>query len=106
MEFENSIGLKLPVGDVPAKAAMTIKQITGLSFADIKSRAANDDYILHCDYLDEDGLKLINKLKRELKKHNIEARLFEDDRPESSTYFDNVEKTAREISDYYENRPD
>lgn len=89
--MDSTLGLKLPVGDVSAKATMTIKKLTGLSLAEIKLRAKSDQFIVLCDFTDDDGLELINKLKRELKKLGIEARLFEDQYEETSESFDNLE---------------
>ena len=96
--MENTLAIKLPVGSVPAKACMAIKKMTGLSPAEIKSRAANDDFIFVCDYVDADGLKLINKMKREMKKIGIVVRLYEDGAERPSELFDNIEKLHNEIN--------
>ena len=96
--MENTLAIKLPVGSVPAKACMAIKKMTGLSPAEIKSRAANDDFIFVCDYVDDGGLKLINKMKREMKKIGIVVRLYEDGAERPSELFDNLEKLHNEIN--------
>lgn len=96
--MENTLAIKLPVGSVLAKACMAIKKMTGLSPAEIKSRAANDDFIFVCDYVDDDGLKLINKMKREVKKFGIAVRLDEDGAEKPSELFDNIEKLHNEIN--------
>ena len=95
--MENTLGIKLPEGDVPAKACMVIKKMTGLSLADVKARAANDEFIFICDYVDDSGLKLINKMKREMKKFGITVRQFEDGVEKPSELFDNIEKLHDEI---------
>ena len=95
--MENTLAIKLPVGDVPAKACVAIKKTTGLSLADIKTRAANDDYIFACDYVDDAGLKLINRMKREMKMLGIAVRQFEDGVEKPSELFDNIEKLHDEI---------
>ena len=95
--MENTIAIKLPVGSVSAKACMNIKKLTGLSLGVIKERVANDDFVYVCDYLDDDGLKLINKIKREMKKLGIEVRQYEDGIEKPSELFDNIEKLYVEI---------
>lgn len=96
--MENTLAIKLPVGNVPAKACMVIKKMTGLSPAEIKSRAVNDEFIFICDYVDDDGLRLINKMKREMKKFGIVVRLYEDGAEKPSELFDNIEKLHDEIN--------
>ena len=96
--MENTLAIKLPVGNVSAKACMAIKKMTGLSPAEIKSRAANDEFIFVCDYVDDDGLKLINKMRREMKKFGIAVRLYEDGAEKPSELFDNIEKLHDEIN--------
>lgn len=103
---EITIGIKVPIGDIPAKAQMVIKQMTGLPLGDIKTLAANDDYIFECPVEDDEGLHLINQLKRELAALGVEPRLFEDDEEEDSEMFDNMEELYEEIDEYGENHPD
>ena len=93
----NTLAVKLPVGDVSAKACVIIKKMTGLSLADIKTRAAKDEYIFICDYVDDAGLKLINKMKREMEKLGVVVRQFEDGVEKPSERFDNIEKLHAEI---------
>ena len=96
--MENTLAIKLPVGDIPAKACMVIKKMTGLSLAEIKSKAVNDEFIFVCDYVDDDGLKLINKMKREMEKFGIVVRQYEDGIEKSSKIFDNIEKLHNQIN--------
>ena len=65
---------------------------------EIKSRAANDDFIFVCDYVDDGGLKLINKMKREMNIIGIVVRLYEDGAERPSELFDNLEKLHNEIN--------
>lgn len=60
--MDMTIGIKLPVGEVPAKVCMLIKKTTGLALGEIKARARDDEYIFECPVCDDDGLKLINSL--------------------------------------------
>ncbi len=103
---EITIGLKVAKPEIPAKALMTIKQLTGLPFSEIKSHAENDEYIVEFPAYDDDGLRLINKPKRELKKLKVSTKLYEGDREESSQFFDNMEELYKEIDEYCENHPD
>lgn len=96
-----TIGIKLPVGEVSASACMSIKSMTGLPLREIKKRALNNEYIFECAVADEDGLKLINKIKREMKKLGIVTRLFEDGREEAPELFDNLEQMYDELNRNY-----
>lgn len=96
--MDMTIGIKLPVGEVPAKACMLIKKTTGLALGEIKERARDDEYIFECPVCDDDGLKLINSLNGELEKCGIKARLFDSGREESPELFRNLERTYGEIN--------
>lgn len=76
---------------------MAVKKITDLSLSEIKEKVASDDFLYVCDYSDDDGLKLINKIKREMKKLGIEVRQYEDGIEKPSELFDNIEKLHAEI---------
>ena len=104
--MEDTLAVKLPIGDVPAKACMAIKKMTGLSLGEIKTKAANDEFIFVCDYVDDEGLKLINKMKREMRKFDISVRQFEDGVEKSPELFDNLEKLHEEIDKEYGNGRD
>lgn len=97
-DMEDTVAIKLPVGDVPAKAAMQLKKMTGLSLTEIKQKSAEDDFLIVCDYTDDDGLKLMNRIRREMSKLGIKVRQFEDGEEESPELFDNIEQTHREIN--------
>ena len=96
--MDMTIGIKLPVGEVPAKVCMLIKKTTGLALGEIKARARDDEYIFECPVCDDDGLKLINSLNSELEKCGIKARLFDCGREKNSEFFGNLEKTYDEIN--------
>lgn len=101
MNLENTLSIKISATEVPAKACMALKKLTGLSLGEIKSRAANDEFLFVCDYVDDDGLKLINRIKREMKKFDIAVRQFEDGVEKSPELFDNIEKLHGEIDEQY-----
>ncbi|MGN0262149.1 MAG: hypothetical protein ACI4B9_04795 [Eggerthellaceae bacterium] len=101
MDMNDTLAIKLPIMDVPAKACMSLKKLTGLSLGEIKGRAANDDYLFICDYVDNDGLKLMNKIKREMKMLGIVVRQFEDGVEKTPELFDNIEKLHKEIDAQY-----
>lgn len=52
------IGIKLPIGEVPAKVCMLIKKTTGLALGEIKARARDDEYIFECPACDMTGSSL------------------------------------------------
>jgi hypothetical protein len=101
VDEKDTIGLKLPVGDVPAKAVMLIKKLTGMPLSEIKQKAASDDYLILCDWLDDDGLRLMNRVRRELSKMGIKVRQYEHGKEISPKIFDNLEQTSREIDAEY-----
>lgn len=104
--LEETLGIKLPVGSVPAKVAMEIKKLTGIAPSEVQRIAANNAYLILCDYVDEEGLALINKVKRMLKKNGIEARLFEDGEETTSELLDNLEELNKEIAEECDEYPD
>lgn len=87
---------KLPVGDVLAKAAMSLKKLSGLSLGENKQRAANDEHVLSCPYGDLDGIALINKARKEMESHGVHVRLHRNGLEETAECFDNVEGRYRE----------
>lgn len=99
--MEDTIAIKLPVGDIPAKAAMQLKKLTGLPVPDIKQIAASNEYLVICDYDDDAGLRLMNKVRREMSKLGITVRQFEDGEEEDPELFDNIEATDSEINREY-----
>ncbi len=74
------------------------QETPGLSLGEIKSRAVNDEYLYVCDYVDDDGFKLINKIKSEMKGYGIFARQFEDGVKKSPELFENLEQLYDEIN--------
>ncbi len=95
------MAIKLPVGDVPAKACMAIKRMTGLSLAEIKRREAHDEFLFVCGHVDDDGLRLINRIRREMKKFGISVRQFEDGAERPPELLDNIERLQDEINAEY-----
>ena len=96
--MKDTLAIKLPVGDVPAKACMAIKQRTGAFACRDK---AQDVYLFVCDYVDDEGLKLINGMRREMKKYGIAVRQFEDGVERPPELFDNIESMHDEINRGY-----
>ena len=80
---------------------MAIKRMTGLPLAETKQRAENDAFLFVCDYVDDDGLRLINRIKREMKKFGIPVRQFEDGVERSPELLDNIERLHDEINAEY-----
>ncbi len=96
--MEITIGIKLTANKIPAKASMAIKKATNLSLGDIKQRVEMGDYVFECPVVDNEGLKLINSLKRELQSLGVEFKLFEAEREVDPTLFDNLEELYDDIS--------
>lgn len=55
-------------------------------------------YLFVCDYVDDEWLKLINGMRREMKKYGIAVRQFEDGVERPPGLFDNIESMHDEIN--------
>lgn len=55
-------------------------------------------YLFVCDYVDDEWLKLINGMRREMKKYGIAVRQFEDGVERPPELFDNIESMHDEIN--------
>ena len=72
-----------------------------LSRAEIKRSAAHDEFLFVCGYVNDDGLRLINRIRREMKKFGISVRQFEDGVERSPELLDNLERLHDEINAEY-----
>jgi hypothetical protein len=97
-----TIGIKLPVGEVSAKAAMSLKKSTGLSLAEITSRAINDEYLIECSVADDEGLRVMNGMRKDMAELGIAMRQFEGGREEPAELFDNLEQLNAQIDAEYD----
>lgn len=96
MKITNAI--KLPAGDVPAKAVVAIRKATGLSLADIKSRAANDKFIIESALSDDKALAVIIALYDELLDLGIKPLLYQGGREVTIDFLSNVADAHRDTA--------
>ena len=59
-----------------------------------------------CDHVDDNGLKLINRIRREMKKFGISLRQLEDGVERSPELLDNLERLHDEINAEYSGNRD
>ena len=62
----DTFGLKICDTSIPAQGIKIIRAETNMSISEIKSRAAQNAYIVECDAVDENGLALIIRLFNKL----------------------------------------
>lgn len=78
MENNNSIvGIKVNGTSIPAKCIMIIKKYEDLPISEVKQRIENNQYILVCDYIDDNGIKAVLGLYSELNSEGINCSLYE-----------------------------
>ena len=68
-----------------------------MSISEIKSRAAQNAYIVECDAVDENGLALIIRLFNKLTSAGISCELYEHGRLSSIEFFNNLTDMYSEI---------
>lgn len=98
--------IKVAVPAIPAKAVAVIRKETGLPIPEIRWRASNDELLFVCDHVDDNGLKLINRIRREMKKFGISLRQLEDGVERSPELLDNLERLHDEINAEYSGNRD
>ena len=78
MGNNNSIvGIKVNGTSIPAKCIMIIKKYEDLPISEVKQRIENNQYILVCDYIDDNGIKAVLGLYSELNSEGINCSLYE-----------------------------
>lgn len=93
----DTFGLKICDTSIPAQGIKIIRAETNLSISEIKSRAAQNAYIVECDAVDENGLALIIRLFNKLTSAGISCELYEHGRLSSIEFFNNLAKMYSEI---------
>lgn len=93
----DTFGLKICDTSIPAQGIKIIRAETNMSISEIKSRAAQNAYIVECDAVDENGLALIIRLFNKLTSAGISCELYEHGRLSSIEFFNNLTDMYSEI---------
>ena len=93
----DTFGLKICDTIIPAQGIKIIRAETNMSISEIKSRAAQNAYIVECDAVDENGLALIIRLFNKLTSAGISCELYEHGRLSSIEFFNNLTDMYSEI---------
>lgn len=95
MDYDYSI--KADAAELPAKALMAVKKLTGLSPVEIREGVAAGLPIYGCSAVDDAGLSLIARIHDELAELGVETSIFWYDRPEPYQKLLNTIRMHREI---------
>ena len=93
----DTFGLKICDTSIPAQGIKIIRAETNMSISEIKSRAAQNAYIVECDAVDENGFALIIRLFNKLTSAGISCELYEHGRLSSIEFFNNLTDMYSEI---------
>ena len=93
----DTLGLKIVGTVVSVQGIKIIRAETNMSISEIKSRAAQNAYIVECDAVDENGLALIIRLFNKLTSAGISCELYEHGRLSSIEFFNNLTDMYSEI---------
>lgn len=94
----DTLGLKIVSADVSVQGIKIIRAETNMSISDIKSRAAQNAYMVECDAVDEKGLALIIRLFNKLSSAGISCELYEHGRLSSIEFINNLADMYSEIN--------
>lgn len=76
----DNIGIKIKSKDKITKCIRSIRKYTNLSIGNIKAKIINNEYIMVCGYTDEEEIKNIVKVYREVTSLGVDAVIYEHDR--------------------------
>ena len=96
---ETVYSIKVDANEVPAKALMAIKKLTGLPLGAVKEAVAGGSPIFGCGCADDEGLLLIAKLHDELAEMAVATVIFWYDSEEPYQNLLNTIEMHREIDE-------
>lgn len=102
----DNIGIKIKSNDKIAKCMSIIRKYTNLSIGEIKAKIINNEYVMVCEYTDEDGIKSIVEAYKEVTSLGVDAVIYEHDRATTIDFLINlidmycdIEKDMQEMDD-------
>lgn len=93
----DTLGLKISDVSIHVQEIKIIREATNMSISDIKTKVAQNAYIVECDAVDENGLALIIRLFNKLTSAGISCELYEHGRLSFIEFFNNLTDMYSEI---------
>jgi len=98
MERESIIGIKVVNYSSFADIVKIMRKYDKCSLAEIKTRVQDYDYVLTCNYIDEEGLEELIKCYKELVAKGVEVEIYEHGRLTNLQFLKNLSNTYAEIA--------
>ncbi len=96
------VAIKISKTAFSAQIVKIVRKYTDISISDIKKRINNQEFIMSCDHIDDEMIKQIINLYRELRKEDIPCLLYENDRETTCKYLENLIQWNKEIEEEIE----
>ena len=96
------VAIKISKSAFSAQIVKIVRKYTDISISDIKKRINNQEFIMSCDHIDDEMIKQIINLYRELRKEDIPCLLYENDRETTCKYLENLLQWNKEIEEEIE----
>ena len=97
-----TVGIKLSDNNFSASCAKVIRKYKNISISEVKDAVVNNDYLFSCDYIDEEGIKIVLKINKELNENGLSCKLFEHDVPTTVEFLSNLVSTYEGINEEVE----
>lgn len=102
----DKIGIKIKSNDKIAKCINIIRKYTNISIGEIKAKIINNECVIVCGYTDEDGIKSIVEVYKEVTSLGVDAVIYEHDRVTTIDFLINlidmygdIERDMQEMDD-------
>lgn len=96
------VAIKISKTAFSAQIVKIVRKYTDSSISDIKKRINKQEFIMSCDDIDDEMIKQIINLYRELRKEDIPCLLYENDRETTCKYLENLLQWNKEIEEEIE----
>lgn len=96
------VAIKISKTAFSAQIVKIVRKYTDISISDIKKRINNQEFIMSCDHIDDEMIKQIINLYRELSKEDVPCLLYENDRETTCEILENLLQMHKEIDEEIE----
>lgn len=100
------IGIKAAKNDFNAAIAKIVRKYRDMSLSEIKKIVLEGNYLYECDYVDEQGIKVILSIDSELNKSGIATVIYEHDRITDREFLNNLLGSYAETAEQVEEEMD
>lgn len=94
----DKIGIKVKNNDKITKCISIIRKYTNLSIGEIKDKIINNEYVMEYGYTDEDGIKDILKVYKEITSLGASVEIYEHDRNTTIDFLMNLLEMYSDIA--------